>query len=243
MGKLSCFGYGFFGEKNTMDYVKKLIGYIKEKYNVDYECPFVGSPDTMIFRDRLSDKWFALVMPVEKCKLGVKGEGEMFVVNVKADPSFVSLAGTMPGYLPAYHMSKKHWLTMFLDGTVSFSEICAHLDESFDLITNTPTRRIYEAVKLVPRGSVATYGNIAELAGEKKMARAVGNALHKNPDPENVPCYRIVNSKGELAGEFAFGGEGAQAALLAADGIEVVCGKVDLEKYGIRIVDGKIYQN
>ena len=63
------------------------------------------------------------------------------------------------------------------------------------------------------------------------MARAVGNALHKNPDPLHIPCYRVVNSKGELAGEFAFGGAGKQAELLMADGIEVVNGRVDLKKY------------
>ena len=72
------------------------------------------------------------------------------------------------------------------------------------------------------------------LAGDKKMARAVGNALHKNPDPDAIPCYRVVNAKGELAGEFAFGGEGAQAKLLEADGIEVVNGTVDLAKYGMK---------
>jgi O-6-methylguanine DNA methyltransferase len=80
---------------------------------------------------------------------------------------------------------------------------------------------------------VATYGQVAELAGDKKMARAVGNALHKNPDPDSIPCYRVVNAKGELAGAFAFGGAEVQAKLLEADGIAVVGGKVDLEKYGI----------
>ena len=76
---------------------------------------------------------------------------------------------------------------------------------------------------------------IAELAGDRKMARAVGNALHKNPDPENIPCYRVVNFKGELSGEFAFGGAGKQAELLEADGVEVINGKVDLKKYGMNI--------
>ena len=80
---------------------------------------------------------------------------------------------------------------------------------------------------------VATYGKVAELAGDAKMARAVGNALHKNPDPEHIPCFRVVNSKGELAGAFAFGGESMQAKLLEADGVEVIDGKVDLKKYGI----------
>ena len=105
--------------------------------------------------------------------------------------------------------------------------------ESYDLVTDSPTKRIYEAVKKIPKGKVATYGKVAEMAGDKKMARAVGNALHKNPDPNGIPCYRVVNAKGELAGEFAFGGRGAQAKLLQEDGIEVVDGKVDLKRYGI----------
>jgi O-6-methylguanine DNA methyltransferase len=90
-------------------------------------------------------------------------------------------------------------------------------------------------VKKIPRGKVATYGQVAELAGDRKMARAVGNALHRNPDPENIPCYRVVNSKGELAGRFAFGGADVQERLLRADGIELTDGKVDLKKYGIHI--------
>ena len=71
------------------------------------------------------------------------------------------------------------------------------------------------------------------------MARAVGNALHKNPDPVNIPCYRIVNAKGELAGKFAFGGEKVQEELLANDGIEVVDGRVDLNVYGIDVSEIK----
>ena len=105
--------------------------------------------------------------------------------------------------------------------------------ESYDLVADNPTKRIYEAVKKIPKGFVATYGQVAEMAGNKKMSRVVGNALHKNPDPGSIPCYRVVNSKGELSGEFAFGGEDAQAKLLRDDGIEVVNGKVDLSKYGM----------
>lgn len=105
--------------------------------------------------------------------------------------------------------------------------------ESYDLISDCPSKRIYEAVKKIPKGKVATYGQVAAMAGNPKMSRAVGNALHKNPDPAGIPCFRVVNSKGELSGEFAFGGKGAQQALLQADGIEVTDGKVDLQKYGI----------
>ena len=107
------------------------------------------------------------------------------------------------------------------------------IDESYDLVTDNPTRRIYEAVKQIPRGKVATYGQVASMAGNPKMSRAVGNALHKNPDPDGIPCYRVVNAKGELAGAFAFGGADVQANLLRADGIEVIDNKVDLAKYGL----------
>ena len=154
-------------------------------------------------------------------------------LNVKADPQWRDFLSTYASVIPGWHQNKDHWNTIILDGTVPEQEIQRMIAESYDLVTDSPTRRIYEAVKKIPRGKVATYGQVAEMAGNKKMARAVGNALHKNPDPEKIPCYRVVNAKGELAGEFAFGGEGAQARLLQADGIAVVDGRVDLKIYGI----------
>ena len=155
-------------------------------------------------------------------------------LNVKADPQWRDFwRSTYASVIQGWHQNKDHWNTIILDGTVPEQEIQRMIAESYDLVTDSPTRRIYEAVKKIPRGKVATYGQVAEMAGNKKMARAVGNALHKNPDPEKIPCYRVVNAKGELAGEFAFGGEGAQARLLQADGIAVVDGRVDLKIYGI----------
>lgn len=91
--------------------------------------------------------------------------------------------------------------------------------------------RIYEVVKQIPKGRVATYGQVARLAGNPHWSQVVGYALHVNPNPEIIPCYRIVNRFGEVSSAFAFGGENAQIALLEADGIEVKNGKVDLNKY------------
>lgn len=135
--------------------------------------------------------------------------------------------------IPGWHQNKEHWNTIILDGTIPDEDIKMMIAESYDLVTDSPTKRIYEAVKRIPRGKVATYGQVAEMAGNKRMSRAVGNALHRNPDPDNIPCYRVVNSKGELSGEFAFGGPMSQAKLLMADGIEVKDGKVDLKKWGM----------
>lgn len=91
--------------------------------------------------------------------------------------------------------------------------------------------KIYEVVKQIPKGTVATYGQVAALAGNKRWARVVGYALHVNPDPEGIPCYRVVNREGRLSDAFAFGGVNQQKLLLEADGIEVVDNHVDLEIY------------
>ena len=155
-------------------------------------------------------------------------------LNVKVNPEWRDFwRSTFASVIPAYHQNKEHWNTVILDGTIPDADVKRMIAESYDLVTGSPSKRIYEAVKKIPRGRVATYGQIAELAGDKKMARAVGNALHHNPDPDTIPCYRVVNAKGELSGAFAFGGIHSQEALLRADGIEVVDGRVDLTKYGI----------
>ena len=91
--------------------------------------------------------------------------------------------------------------------------------------------RIYDVVKQIPYGKVATYGQVAALAGSKRWARVVGYALHVNPDPENIPCYRVVNRFGEVSKAFAFGGQNRQIELLEAEGIEFVDGRVILDKY------------
>lgn len=156
-------------------------------------------------------------------------------LNVKADPEWRDFwRSTYKSVIPGYHQNKEHWNTIILDGSIPDEDVKRMIAESYDLVTDSPTKRIYEAVKKIPKGHVATYGQIAEMAGNPRMSRAVGNALHKNPDPLHIPCFRVVNSKGELAGAFAFGGGKAQAELLREDGVEVVNGKVDLEKYGMK---------
>lgn len=90
---------------------------------------------------------------------------------------------------------------------------------------------IYEIVDMIPRGRVATYGQIAKLLGNPRMSRVVGYALHVNPDPEHIPCYRVVNRFGEVSSAFAFGGPNRQRELLEAEGIEFIGERVDMEKH------------
>ncbi|MCR4955558.1 MAG: methylated-DNA--[protein]-cysteine S-methyltransferase [Lachnospiraceae bacterium] len=153
-------------------------------------------------------------------------------LNVKVEPEKAFLwRDIYKSVIPGYHQNKMHWNTIILDGSIPEKDIKQMIGESYDLISDSPVKRIYEAVKRIPYGQVATYAQIAELAGDKSMARAVGNALHKNPDPLNIPCFRVVNAKGELSGAFAFGGEKGQEQRLREEGIVVTHGKVDLKQY------------
>ena len=90
---------------------------------------------------------------------------------------------------------------------------------------------LYEILKNIPQGKVVTYGTLAEKLGNKGLARAVGNALHSNPDGTNIPCYKVVNNRGELSYAYAFGGIDEQKYRLEKDGIIVKGYKVNLKQY------------
>ena len=157
-------------------------------------------------------------------------------LNVKADPQWRDFwRDAYAAVIPGYHQNKEHWNTIILDGSIPEHDIKQMIAESYELISDSPTKRIYEAVKRIPKGKVATYGQVAAMAGNPKMQRAVGNALHRNPDEEGIPCYRVVNSKGQLADEFVFGGPNVQQCRLEAEGVVVENRCVDLEKFGIKL--------
>ena len=95
-------------------------------------------------------------------------------------------------------------------------------------------QRVLEYVSGVPAGKVVTYGAVAAAVGRPGAARAVGNILHRNPDPGHYPCHRVVAASGELAEHFAFGGAEGQRQKLEAEGVAVTDGKVDLKQYSWR---------
>ena len=93
--------------------------------------------------------------------------------------------------------------------------------------------KIYKVVEQIPKGRVATYGQVALYAGTPRWARVVGYALHSNPFPGSIPCHRVVNRLGRPARTFAFGGEDVQRQLLEQEGVVFEQdGHVDLGKYG-----------
>lgn len=198
---------------------------------LEYGLSLPGTYQDAPFRD---DNWqLVRVKGSKKAFLWTYEREGLLNLNVKADPEWRDFwRSAYEAVIPGWHQNKEHWNTIILDGSIPEKDIRRMIKESYDLVTDSPSKRIYEAVKRIPKGKVASYSLVAAMAGNPRMCRAVGNALHHNPDPENIPCYRVVNAKGELSGAFAFGGVDEQERRLAADGIPVINGKVDLEKYG-----------
>lgn len=198
---------------------------------LEYGLSLPGTYQDAPFRD---DNWqLVRVKGSKKAFLWTYEREGLLNLNVKADPEWRDFwRSAYEAVIPGWHQNKEHWNTIILDGSIPEKDIRRMIKESYDLVTDSPSKRIYEAVKRIPKGKVASYSQVAAMAGNPRMCRAVGNALHHNPDPENIPCYRVVNAKGELSGAFAFGGADEQERRLVADGIPVINGKVDLEKYG-----------
>ena len=194
-------------------------------------------PDTYMDMPFKDDNWQLIrVKGSKKAFLWIYEREGYINLNIKVKPEWKDFwRRAFKSVIAGWHQNKDNWNTVILDGSIPEKDIKTMIAESYDIITDSPTKRIYEAVKTIPKGRVATYAQIAEMAGDRKMARAVGNALHKNPNPEDIPCFRVVNSKGECSGSFAFGGNEEQAKRLREDGVEVIDNKVDLSKYGIKI--------
>lgn len=101
------------------------------------------------------------------------------------------------------------------------------------MISLSVFEKIYAVVTKIPKGCVATYGQVALLAGNPRWARVVGYALHNNPAPGVIPCHRVVNREGRVAESFVFGGGNIQRQMLEDEGILFLGdGSIDLKKYG-----------
>ena len=110
-----------------------VIEYIKETYEIMPEYLFKSDPECCVFRHRHSKKWFGIIMNISADKVGLEAEKYIDVLNVKCDPEMVAVLSCQSGFAPAYHMNKKHWLTILLDGSVPNEQIAQILNISYEL--------------------------------------------------------------------------------------------------------------
>jgi predicted DNA-binding protein (MmcQ/YjbR family) len=108
-----------------------LFQYITQEYDIQPDYPW--NDENAVLRHRDNRKWFAVVLKVSKEKLGMSGDEVVDVLNVKSDPELIGTLRMKDGFHPAYHMNKEKWISVRLDGSVSFEEIKSLIELSYDL--------------------------------------------------------------------------------------------------------------
>jgi predicted DNA-binding protein (MmcQ/YjbR family) len=116
-----------------MSLKNRLIEYAQTLNEVQVDHPFKKFPDYKALRHKCNGKWFGLIMSVEKNKLGFRSNDMVEIIDVKSDPELISIIKNSSGLLPAYHMNKNHWITIMLDGSISFEQIINLLNHSYNL--------------------------------------------------------------------------------------------------------------
>ena len=112
---------------------EEIFEYVKKQYGTIPEYLWNSSPDSAVLRHH-NGKWYAVIMNVERSKLGLDGDDTVEIIDVKCDPEMTGMIIQTYGFLPGYHMNKQHWITILLDGIVGESKILDFLDMSYDLI-------------------------------------------------------------------------------------------------------------
>ena len=112
---------------------EEIFEYVKKQYGTIHEYLWSSSPDSAVLRHH-NGKWYAVIMNVERSKLGLDGDDTVEIIDVKCDPEMTGMIIQTYGFLPGYHMNKQHWITILLDGIVGESKILDFLDMSYDLI-------------------------------------------------------------------------------------------------------------
>lgn len=218
---------------------KEVIRYIEEKYEDKLEFLWEKFDDNAIWRNKQNNKWYGILLIISERKLGIESDKIIEVIDLRYQKEKIEAILDNTKVFQGYHMNKKSWITIKLDESIDTTQIFSLIDNSYKLsignkcgITGKSlSQKVYEYLTIIPKGKVVTYKQVAEHLGNKGLARVVGNILHKNPDGHKYPCYKVLNSKGELAEAFVFGGKEIQKKRLEKDGIKVINNQVDLRLY------------
>lgn len=120
----------------------KIFEYVRNKYGVEPDYPFPNAPTFPVMRHSENRKWFALIMDVDTKKLSPDMTGRADIINLKpGDMMLVDFLAQQPGYFYGYHISRGSWISILLDGTVPFDEICRWIDESYAVTAPKKPRR------------------------------------------------------------------------------------------------------
>ena len=117
----------------SADLKEKYIAFLRERFGAQPDFPWADTPDFCVFRAE-NQKWFALIMKIKYKQLGLSGDEEVWVVNMKADADKIASLIDKKSIFPAWHMNKKHWITILLTAATDFDRLCALTERSFELV-------------------------------------------------------------------------------------------------------------
>lgn len=158
-----------------------LAAYIKEKYGCGEEYPWIRYPNYAVFRHADNEKWFGLVMNIPVSKLGLRGDDNADILNVKlGDPLLADLLIKQEGYFRGYHISRGNWVSILLDGTVPFDDICRWLDESYICTASAKKKQQMRAPKewVIP-SNPKHYDIISAFEAESEIDWKQGKGIRK----------------------------------------------------------------
>lgn len=115
---------------------QEVIKFIESEFSVEPEHLWANFPDYVVFRNKRNKKWFGIIMDIQREKLGLEGEGKIDIIVIKCDSILIGSLIREKGYLPAYHTSKKSWVTVLLDGSAPDEQVKDLIHLSFDIINN-----------------------------------------------------------------------------------------------------------
>ena len=219
------------------DQSNRIAALILDKYSVEPDFPWdEGEHEPSgVFRHGSNNKWFGLIMNIDRRHLEKNAGEEMVdVINLKADENKMIALHKIRGVYPAFHMNHSKWISVVLDDTLDDKDVMDLVEESFRL-TGGPSgvlneKLIREALGIadsIPPGRVMSYGQIAELMGRPKNARLVGKIMSMQDRFGNHPCHRVVNSAGRTVPGWT-----EQRELLEAEGVEFKeNGNVDMRRF------------
>ena len=127
--KKECFEDEIF----KANYTKEIINYIKNKYGDELEFLWEKSPKNAIIRKKSTNKWYVVLLTISKRKISLNSDEIIEIINLHNNPEEIEKLIDYKKYYPAYHMNKKHWCTICLDGTVELKEIYRMIDISYEL--------------------------------------------------------------------------------------------------------------
>lgn len=128
-------------EDNINSLRQTVFEYAQSKYSVEPDYPWQNDDESAVLRHEDNKKWFALIMRLPCKRLGLDGEGEIDVINLKSDPILIGDLRQRQGFFPAYHMNKDSWITAALDGSVDEEQIFPLIDLSYELTKSKPERK------------------------------------------------------------------------------------------------------